>query len=824
MAYKYQSGLAQMSGALTQEGAFKLHNQAGSEVASVLQSGIVSGSAAGKFSTLSIDSVEVIDAAQGLKNIASLDATTEATVEAAIDTLANLASMGSDGSELEALGSLDVAQGLKIANSEVISSARAVSNITSVDGSGDLTMGSITMTGFSVDSSGNSSVASLASTSTISGSGQLQGASLAVDGTATANALTLAAASISAAGAASGLTSVDGSGDLTMGTITMSGFSVDADGDVALKSLSVDDNSYIGPDSVSDLIQLQSDGDIIIKDGAYDFDIASHDGTNGLLLGGVLVNASAADLNFTNVAAAGTAEASKAVVLDASKDITGINQLTASYFKGDGSGITNINVENLDAVGSDTYVQFNQNGEFGANANFTYDGSGSVATSVMLSSADLKATNLVEGRLPLVSTAGKLDDDEVIGYNLVRNPMMGGYIGLAVSSSASGSSYMFDGMTAIYNPSDELVYRVTPQEATSRVNLKVSGASDVGLDVASTMTGGASITSVGHIGIGSSGEFEAMMFSTGVVSGSDAGKFSTLQIDSVEVFSAAQALQNVASLDATTEATIEAAIDTLANLGSMGSNGAELEALGSLDVAQTFKIANSQLSDASKNLTAAGVSGSGNFNIGGTLNADNLASVTVDLTADMMMIDDGASGAIKITSLAAYATALAAGANEGLKSEAGRLGLDLNDLAGAAVNVAADSIAIVDADDNGSKKESIADLVTAMAGAGLTATNGVLSADSAVAPNAIGDEAATLAEGFNYGNADLTSARVWSLPAPQEVGDIVHVKAPANASSTLTITVSGGTIDGAASVVLESPYAAVSLICVDVGSDLWRLY
>jgi hypothetical protein len=38
----------------------------------------------------------------------------------------------------------------------------------------------------------------------------------------------------------------------------------------------------------------------------------------------------------------GTAAASKALVLDASSDITGINNLTASYFKGDGSGLTNL--------------------------------------------------------------------------------------------------------------------------------------------------------------------------------------------------------------------------------------------------------------------------------------------------------------------------------------------------------------------------------------------------------------------------------------------------------------------------------------------------
>ena len=42
--------------------------------------------------------------------------------------------------------------------------------------------------------------------------------------------------------------------------------------------------------------------------------------------------------------------------------------------------------------------------------------------------------------------------------------------------------------------------------------------------------------------------------------------------------------------------------------------------------------------------------------------------------------------------------------------------LDLNELSAAAVAVGADSIAIIDADDNSSKKESIADLVTAMAG------------------------------------------------------------------------------------------------------------
>ena len=54
----------------------------------------------------------------------------------------------------------------------------------------------------------------------------------------------------------------------------------------------------------------------------------------------------------------------------------------------------------------------------------------------------------------------------------------------------------------------------------------------------------------------------------------------------------------------------------------------------------------------------------------------------------------------------------------------------LNDLAAAAVNVANDSIAIIDADaSSATKKESIADLATAFAGSGITATSGALSND-----------------------------------------------------------------------------------------------
>jgi len=64
----------------------------------------------------------------------------------------------------------------------------------------------------------------------------------------------------------------------------------------------------------------------------------------------------------------------------------------------------------------------------------------------------------------------------------------------------------------------------------------------------------------------------------------------------------------------------------------------------------------------------------------------------------------------------------------GLSASSGVMALDFKELPSADVNVASDSIVLIDADDNnGSKKESIADLVNAIAGSGLSASGGQLS-------------------------------------------------------------------------------------------------
>jgi hypothetical protein len=79
----------------------------------------------------------------------------------------------------------------------------------------------------------------------------------------------------------------------------------------------------------------------------------------------------------------------------------------------------------------------------------------------------------------------------------------------------------------------------------------------------------------------------------------------------------------------------------------------------------------------------------------------------------------------------------------------------------------------------------------------------------------------TLATGVNY-FADLTSDAGVTLPASPQPGDKVIVKAKGLSSAVITISRAGShTIDGETSVVIESPFGAVT--CVYVAVNDWRL-
>lgn len=126
-----------------------------------------------------------------------------------------------------------------------------------------------------------------------------------------------------------------------------------------------------------------------------------------------------------------------------------------------------------------------------------------------------------------------------------------------------------------------------------------------------------------------------------------------------------------------------------------------------------------------------------------TLQTDNLiwvqfsqaAAVTggdgIDVTSSVISVDlDGTSNGT--SGLKVGASGLAISDNlggDGISQTNGVLALDLNELTGATVDPAADSFAFLDATDSTTKLESIADLMTAVAGNGLTAASGVLAVD-----------------------------------------------------------------------------------------------
>jgi hypothetical protein len=136
---------------------------------------------------------------------------------------------------------------------------------------------------------------------------------------------------------------------------------------------------------------------------------------------------------------------------------------------------------------------------------------------------------------------------------------------------------------------------------------------------------------------------------------------------------------------------------------------------------------------------------------------------------------------------------------------------------------------------SGSSLEVTADglrIAAAAAGPGLAWTDGVLSVQGNDVQ--LHESNGTLVEGYNY-VGDLTGpaqSMTLTLPDAPSVGDVIHVKAanlaedgngdPAEILIEIdSVDASGHRIDGETYIVLESPYAAVSLVYV--ASNDWRI-
>ena len=215
------------------------------------------------------------------------------------------------------------------------------------------------------------------------------------------------------------------------------------------------------------------------------------------------------------------------------------------------------------------------------------------------------------------------------------------------------------------------------------------------------------------------------------------------------------------------------------------------------------------------------VSSVGALVAGGTVQLSAItADTALNVAADGLFFNDGRDGTVKNVNISSFCTDIAGG---GLALSSNQLAVSLGSLGGLVIlgnsveisgsNIATGSAAVATEEllflnsDGTLAKESFVSYAAAIAGAGLSASGGVLSTQAGtVTPIA---DLGTLAEGYNYLTG--TAGGSYKLPIDASVGDVVHLKNGAGGVATLSRQ-SNHTIDGLNSIVLESSRGAVSMV------------
>ena len=211
------------------------------------------------------------------------------------------------------------------------------------------------------------------------------------------------------------------------------------------------------------------------------------------------------------------------------------------------------------------------------------------------------------------------------------------------------------------------------------------------------------------------------------------------------------------------------------------------------------------------------VAANGNTDIDGTLNVEGIPTfqagavfsagvTTANAIAGATTITG--SGLLTMNDLSITQTSLLSG------------DIALSGAADTAVAVAADSVYFLDATTGKVRRDTFADLAIAMAGAGMSADAGVFSVQSNAVSGAQDGE--PLAEGYNYFTGTVSATA--TLPASPSTGDVVTVKAGNTAAGeVITIQRAGSHLidEDATSVLLESPYAAITFVYMKAND--WRI-
>ena len=738
MAYKFQHGQAILSGALDQEGSIDIKNDGSGEFElkhdgnTILNSSRALGNVTSISGSTSISGRDLVLDVGGKVGISTdTDLLTLTANQVAVAGKGQFVNAAGQASALTASARVD-AMGLRIDTGGVIGTAVDNDLLT-------LNNGSLVVAGAGSFTAGNLAAAAGA----VSGSTGLAGRGVTIDeggkiGTSADNDLIeLNANSVAVAGAISGSTRIDGRG------------------------LRIDTSGVIGTAGDNDLLTLNN-GSLLVT-GQLTASVAMSAsliqcstlevGAESIKIGSTTI--SETELGGLDGITAGTVAASKAVIVDSDKDITGFRNVTATgAFVIGNASMAEADLEQIDGITAGTVAASKA---VVVDSNKDASGFRNITAASLSSSARSDAFGLRIDTGGVIGTAG---DTDLLTLNNASLVVAGEVQPLTVSSSAgiSGRGLVIDTGGVIGTAGDSylltlnntsLVVAGEVQAATLSASARIDG---FGLRID---TGGT---------IGTAGDTDLLTLANGV-----------LQV-----------------------------------AGELSSSG-DIDGLAVN--AHSFSINNEDFIDANSNITAAGLSGSGNLLAAGTVRLDGVAAATIDEDNDFFYILDASDALVKKESVADVVTTLA---GDGIENSGNKFRLNLNGLGAAAVDVANDSIAIIDANgSNEAKKESVADLVTAMAGAGLNASNGVLSTQAGAVTSIRTDGAVNttaLVEGYNYmtGSASKSVA----LPSSPSVGDVVVVKAGNLADGEkLTVTRAGShLIDGLQSVELESDYAAASFV------------
>ena len=808
MAYKFQLGSATMSGSLTQEGDLLILDDAGVEKGVFDKAGVLSSSGGASAASFSSDGAGTF----GSVVVGSADMS-----EADLEKL--------DG----------ITNGAGAANKALVLNASAViaSGLVGLTASSGIKAGEVEATGHVI-------APALISTNIVSGSGQGSFESLRLGG---------GTATVSNLGAAVFGGSVTAASSFVIGSADLN--------ETDLEKLDGITNGTAAANKA-----LVADGNIDIS-GLRNLTATGVISAAGITLGSaVLVEA---ELEMLDGITAGTAAASKALVADSNIDITGLRNITGTgaitagtSFVIGSADLNEADMEKLDGI---------TNGAGAANKALVLNAGSSIASGLVsiTASADVKAAvfeatgefkignaRIAEAELEMLDgiTAGTAQpqkavvlsaNSDIVGINaltasgIVGTAIRGGT--LSASAGVSGASWSSDGAvtagtsfiigSADLNETDlEKLDGITNGTVAANKAVVADANKDVGTLRNVTLNGAlntATLSASGDAGAerfyAGGPNFGAASFKVdgaGVVStnailgtsfsGSSFVSASHLSINNnnAKIAANGDATFAAATLAATTTTTLSAS-STLKVAGTVQFDGA-------VDTAFTA-------ADSLYFLDADGLMKRDSFTDVMEIAAGTVAATGIENTSGVLSLSIHGLGAETIAT--GDKLAFSDSGDNGLHHET------IDDLfsigpalvAAASIDVAADHFLFLDGGASGAaKKESIADLVAGMAGAGLGSSAGQLSVQGATVTAAT--DTVVLTEGYNFFTGSATA--VCSLP-DASVGDVVTVKAADTAfGNSITISRSGSqTIDGATSLVLESPFAAVTMVYV--ANNDWRI-